>query len=151
MRVVKGRKTPYQRYLSDLNSSSRNSLLRIFQQSLETVYPKIAAAAKVHIITKATLSGNTCNEFIPSDVEIFLIQLFGYNALLNLQLGGYYCNYLSSAENDELFKSLQTNYIKRYLLEAGPLPIQKVSAIYAPFRTLQREAVAAGHNSNDDI
>jgi len=67
----------------------------------------IPAATKVHIITEATLPGNTGNAFIAGDVEVFLIQLFGYNALLNSQLGGYYCNYLPSAEDDELFKSLQ--------------------------------------------
>ena len=44
---------------------------------------------------------------------------------------------LSVSEDDGLFKSLQTNYIKRCLSEVGPPSIQEVLAICAPFCTLQ--------------
>ena len=76
-------------------------------------------SAEVHIVEEATLKNDTWNVFNDGDVEIFLIQLSGHNSLLNNQLGGYYCSYLPSAVEDEVFKNLQTNYFKRYFSEAG--------------------------------
>ena len=107
--------------------------------------------AEVHIIKEPTLKNDTWNVFSAGDIEMFLIQLSGHNGLLNNQLGGYYCNYLPSAVEDEVFKNLQTNYFKRYFSEAGRFSDYAQSILHGPFRMFQSEAVAASYTLTSKV
>jgi hypothetical protein len=90
-------------------------LLQAFHKFVEATFPRVAAAAQVHILRETSLEflggeKNIRNVFNAEDNERFSIQLFGHRTLLNCHLGGFYRNCLPKGADDEAFKNLQTNY-----------------------------------------
>lgn len=78
-------------------------------------------------------------------MKMFLIQLLGFKTLLNSQLGGFYHDYLPRADDEEAFKSLETDYFRICLINAYDFLNEHASGIADLFRAFQKEAVAIVH------
>ncbi|KAJ5358844.1 uncharacterized protein N7496_011257 [Penicillium cataractarum] len=139
--------TVSRRFADDTNNKSRNSLLGAFQSCLEEGYPFISQRAEIHLLPDISFdilgSGNHIgNQLNSDDTESLLIQLFGCRSLLNLQLGGHYIRYLPREEDETIFESLHTRYIRRIMSEGSQFPDNKWSSIKNQFAAVFAEKLS---------
>ncbi|KAG9518396.1 hypothetical protein KCU93_g8414, partial [Aureobasidium melanogenum] len=100
--TVEGPRCPYDRYHQDLHNRGSGFLVE-FQRAVSAVCPHNEAAARIYSIVDAFREQGYPN---PEDTERVLIQLMGFDTLLNRQLGGYLVSYDPLPADEKAFAAL---------------------------------------------
>jgi hypothetical protein len=106
--TVKGPGRPIDRYMEDLRNV-KSGILGEFLNAVEQLFPEVAAAVQVHLITEASITEDG-PRFVAEDTERVLIELFHHRTLLNRQLGGYFSTFVPGDTEVSNFERLNTRF-----------------------------------------
>jgi hypothetical protein len=106
--TVKGPHRPIDRYLEDLRDR-KSASLGDFLNAVEQLFPEVAAAVQVHLITEASITEDG-PRFVAEDTESVLIELFHHRTLLNRHLRDYFSTFVPGDTEASNFERLNTRF-----------------------------------------
>lgn len=140
-----GPNRPIDRFMDDL-LRKKYGIYPEFMQVVDRLYPAVADAAEVHLLTDASLGAGDhtrnvaagLNRSNQDDRERFLIELFDHNTLLNRQHGGYFSQYIAREKDVDLFLELDVKFYLRLSKHAQATPVQTFADITQHFKMVKQ-------------
>lgn len=143
--MIKGRRDFVQRSQLDIDEKPPSSLFGAFRDNVKRIFPGVHDRLGIHELPQMAvpvIGGPDAvgNQLTADDIERLLIQLFNNKALLNLQDGGQYINYLPDTDDEKLYTSMKPTAFERFSRDCKLFPEPEWCGLAEDFLEIEKHA-----------